>query len=292
MQLATSVLSDINHEQSQKQTAVENVVHALKVSLEETEMRMSDLRKDAFAFKRDVVMKETNGKPLEEEGSNNKGNSSSRKMATKTSCCSGVSNLDRVLRYYHSKLQVLDSTMDRLRLQKAYQRNKVQKMEAQLKQKEKAGNSFHYIDFHQLQIENKKLEEEVDEKTIFLGALKCSEENSHNKLVALKNKVQQQQKKNSEVKRAVELRQKHLKRVEVEISTIKAELEKKRFMEEKEGDYPSSSDYKVDDRDIMEMVKLQANLFELRDKIKVWERKVEIAKVTLENRKKNTKSIR
>lgn len=136
-------MDDINHERSQKQTAAEKLVNALKVSLEETEMRISDLQRDAFAFKRDVVVP-----TMSVCGGGGSVGSGYGPLGTTT--FGSTIPADRVFRYFRSKLLSMDATVDRLRLELNHQRNKVERVDVQLKQKEKAGTSFHYIDFHQV----------------------------------------------------------------------------------------------------------------------------------------------
>ena len=126
----------------------------------------------------------------------------------------------------------------------------------------------------------------MDEKTRILEKIKFSEENSRKKLLVLEDDLELLKKTNDKVGRAVALRKKHLKRLEDDTLTLKADIEKGRLEEEKEV-ISSSGDDHVDDNNLMDMIQLQANLYDLRDAIKVWERKVEIAELVSKNKNRN-----
>lgn len=68
--------------------------------------------------------------------------------------------------------------MEKLRLKNLSQRVKKRKLQAQLKQKEEAGEVRHEVDFEQLKIENKQYNERFDEKNQELLTLKLSAGNT------------------------------------------------------------------------------------------------------------------
>lgn len=103
------------------------------------------------------------------------------------------------------------------------------------------------------------------------------------KLLVLEGELERQKKAQNKVARAVTLRQKHLKRLEDEMFRIKADTNKGRLDEKDDASFVNDH---VDDNDLMDMIQLQANLYDLRNATKVWERKVEIAE--LASRNKNT----
>ena len=64
---------------------------------------------------------------------------------------------EKVVRYMEDRLRQKDGLIEKLRLKNSNLKDQLRKQEAQLKQKEEMGDVLHYIDFHQLQIENKQV---------------------------------------------------------------------------------------------------------------------------------------
>ena len=54
--------------------------------------------------------------------------------------------------------------IEKLRLKNSTLKSQITKVEAQLAQKEEVGDVLHYIDFHQLQIENKQYVASIEER--------------------------------------------------------------------------------------------------------------------------------
>ena len=70
------------------------------------------------------------------------------------------------------KLRGKDALIEKLRLKNTSLRTHVTKVDNQLKQKEELGDVLHYIDFHQLQIENKQLVKKIEEQNEELVRIK------------------------------------------------------------------------------------------------------------------------
>merc|ERR1712139_221119 len=79
--------------------------------------------------------------------------------------------------------------MEKLRLKNATLKSQIQKVETQLKQKEEMGDVLHYIDFHQLQIENKQYMARIEERNQDLLKLKMTTGNTVQVLNNLKKKL-------------------------------------------------------------------------------------------------------
>jgi hypothetical protein len=81
---------------------------------------------------------------------------------------------ERVIKYYEDHLRSKDAVVDKLRLKNQSLRATFVKAEAALKTKEEVGDVLHYIDFHQLQIENKQYLAKIEEKNAELTRLKLT----------------------------------------------------------------------------------------------------------------------
>merc|ERR1719198_985033 len=95
----------------------ERLVDTLKAGLEETDIRIGELKKDAYEFKRDIVV-----------GAEN--------MRT------GRTMAEKVQKYMEDKLKSRDSMIDKLKLKNVTVKAQINKAEAQLKQKEEMGDVF------------------------------------------------------------------------------------------------------------------------------------------------------
>ena len=78
------------------------------------------------------------------------------------------------IRYFEDKLKQVDGVIEKLRLKNSTLKSQIHKIEHQLSQKEEVGDVLHYIDFHQLQIENKQHVAKIEERNDELIAVKMS----------------------------------------------------------------------------------------------------------------------
>ena len=85
---------------------------------------------------------------------------------------------EKVIRYMEEKLRQKDSVVDKLRLKNATLKSQIQKVDLQLRQKEEMGDVLHYIDFHQLGIENKQYMAKIEERNQELLKLKMTTGNT------------------------------------------------------------------------------------------------------------------
>ena len=93
--------------------------------LEETEMRIADIQRDAHNFNRDVV---DGGKCVHDQ---------QRYRA------------EKLVRYFEGKVYDQESALDKLRLLNNTFMNRKRRLESQLNQKEE---SFHFIDYHEVRM--------------------------------------------------------------------------------------------------------------------------------------------
>ena len=137
---------------TEKETLIANsekLIDTLRCVLEETDIRIGELKKDAYDFKRAVVIGSVNPR-------------------------TGKITAEKVIRYMEDKLKQIEGIIGKLRLKNANMKAQMQSMQLQLTKKEEAGDVLHYIDFHQLQIENSQLLGKVDESNKEMLHLKIS----------------------------------------------------------------------------------------------------------------------
>ena len=147
--IAHVIYDEIQHESESSRKNSEKMIDTLRAVLEETEIRIGELKRDAYEFKRDVVVGAENGR-------------------------NGTIMAERVTRYFEDKIKQVDGVIEKLRLKNSTLKSQIHKIEHQLSQKEEVGDVLHYIDFHQLQIENKQHVAKIEERNDELIAVKMS----------------------------------------------------------------------------------------------------------------------
>ncbi len=145
-------MASYTHEESLAEASlsarrIERLSEALEAVIEETDIRIAELKKDAFEFKRDIVMGAENMR-------------------------SGKTTAEKLMRHMEDNVRQRDVLIEKLRLKNTSIKTQIQKVEAQLKQKEELGDVLHYIDFHQLQIENKQYQTHIERRNAVLLGLK------------------------------------------------------------------------------------------------------------------------
>ena len=107
--------------------------------LDETDIAILDIKKDAFDFQREILI----------------GGENSR---------TGKIEAERIIKYREEKIKQKIAAIKKCQTKKDNLTHTVQKLIAQIKKKDELGDDLKFIDFHQLQIENKKYLKEIEEK--------------------------------------------------------------------------------------------------------------------------------
>lgn len=179
----------------------ERLIDTLRAVLEETDIRIAELKKDAYEFKRDIVVGAENFR-------------------------TGKTIAEKMIRYMEEKLRQKDAVVEKLRLKNATLKSQAQKIDAQLRHKEEMGDALHYIDFHQLQIENKQYVAKIEERNEELLKLKQTTGSTVQVLNNLKKKLHELTEESawlqSEIKSRTELNEKILE----EIASVEAKNQK------------------------------------------------------------------
>ena len=119
---------------------------SLKAVLEETEIRINELRKEIYDFNRTLGGDE--------------------KIRTKNF------EADAIVKFFQETLISKDSLIQKIQEKNAGLKIAIGKLETSLKQKENQGDALHSIDFHQLQIENNQFNQKIRERNNELRTLK------------------------------------------------------------------------------------------------------------------------
>lgn len=137
-------------------------------------MAIIEIRKDAFDFQREILI----------------GGENSR---------TGKIEAERIIKYRREKNKQKDALIEKLKAKKSTLNHQIDKIKAQLLKKQELGDDLKFIDFHQLQIENKKYVSEIDDKNTKLLHLKIATGKITAKLREKKNLLKQGMEKKQEL---------------------------------------------------------------------------------------------
>jgi hypothetical protein len=260
-EIANVVHEDLLAEIETNKKNSEKMIDTLRAVLEETEIRIGELKRDAYEFKRDVVVGAENAR-------------------------TGKIMAEKVVRYFEDKFKQADAIIEKLRLKNSTLKSQINKIEAVLMQKEEVGDVLHYIDFHQLQIENKQYVAKIEERNEELLTVKLSTTKTIQALNEYKRRL------NKELEDAEALRndisskdtqlsklQAENKKVTREMGTERRQMDKLRMQIEEAAEMPDVGDY------ILQKREQQA----LQEAHKNWGKKVEIMEMAAKRSRAGTR---
>lgn len=228
----------------------ETLLERLKAILEGTDLSIAEIRKEAFDFGRFLSAAE-NGRI-------------------------GKYDAEKLSKYMVDKLKQKEALIDKLQSKNLSLKVQILKAETQIKHKDDMGDELKFIDFHQLQIENKKHVKDIDERNRRMMSLKLNSTNTQHSLTNLKKKLTAAEYRQKEIDSTMDIKQKMLykKKQDVE-DTLNAiaqvdksnRTENARLNEIK--NMPNPLKFVHQKNDEMKLVK----------KVKNWERKIEIAEL-------------
>jgi len=229
----------------------EALIDNLKALLEMTDMEITELKKEAYEFRRDIVVGAENFR-------------------------TGKTMAEKMLKYMEDKLRQKDSAAKKLKLKNSTLKSQIQKVEQQLRQKEEMGDVLHYIDFHQLQIENTQYNQKIEERNQELLKLKMTTGNTVQKLNLQKMRLNDLLSRSTTLQSEIEARKSQREGAQKDTDRVTKQIKRAKRIQRKFYDgakdnpkMPKTLDY----------VRQKAEAFELQKAIQSWERKVQIAKL-------------
>lgn len=259
LEISNAELEEVQKAIEETKKSSERLIDTLRAVLEETDIRIAELKKDAYEFKRDIVIGAENFR-------------------------TGKTVAEKLIRYLEEKLRQKDAVVEKLRLKNATLKTQGQKVDSQLRQKEEMGDALHYIDFHQLQIENKQYVAKIEERNDELLKLKMTTGNTVQILNNLKRKL------SSLMDESVWLRQEIASRKATTIK-LKKEHDKVQHDIQQQGKVDRKlqgvkQEGTSDMPNILDYVGQKAHMDELKRQIHNFERKIEIAELAMKSKQK------
>eukprot|EP00750_Incisomonas_marina_P018583 INCI3026.1.p1 GENE.INCI3026.1~~INCI3026.1.p1 ORF type:complete len:314 (-),score=91.76 INCI3026.1:585-1526(-) len=252
LDVVNSELDHINSVTEETRKSSEKIIDTLKAVIEETDLRISELRKEAHEFKRDIVVGAENFR-------------------------TGATMAEKVIKYMEDKLRQKDVYVEKMKLKNASTRAAISKLEGNLKQKEEMGDVLHFIDFHQLQIENKQYVMKIEKRNQELIKLKVSTgklvQTLNSKKKELHGLLEQSRWLTSEIAN----RKDQLRRVREENKRVADKMQgRKKFI----GKLKNEAEESSETPQVIDYVKQKAEMYELETELKNYQRKVEIAEIS------------
>ncbi|XP_069704876.1 cilia- and flagella-associated protein 263 [Periplaneta americana] len=195
---------------------------------------------------------------------------------------------EKFVRHMDEWLKRADSLVEKLRLRTSTLRSMLVRFNQLLEQKEELGEKLHPIDFEQLKIENKQLQECIEHKNRHLVELKkmagnqitfSSTGSCNLQLANQKKKMLEQMSDLSELQEEMANKNKQMRAMAREADTVEMEMNKaaacldnvRTLMDNYSNTVP----------DVMDYVHKKAELYEMRRALKVWTRRQKIQQTAL-----------
>eukprot|EP00741_Cyanophora_paradoxa_P004347 tig00000792_g4220.t1 len=254
LDIAMHEIDEVREKIEKTKQNAEKLLDNLRAIMEETDIRIAEIKKDAYEFKRDIVVGAENFR-------------------------TGKTVAEKVVRYFEESLRNKESVIEKLRLKNATLKSQIQKMEAQLHQKEEMGETLHIIDFDQLKIENQQYLEKIDERNSELLRLKLTTGNTVQVLNSLKKKLNHLTGESEWLKQEIKSREELLvriadetKRASEELGTAERQHERHQHVLQENAKVPA----------VLEYVETKAQIFDLEKEVDNYKRKIEIAEMNLQ----------
>jgi chromosome segregation ATPase len=262
--ISIGVHEDLLLELEKNRKTSEKMIDTLRAVLEETEIRIGELKRDAYEFKRDIVVGAENAR-------------------------TGKIMAEKVARYFEEKLKTKDSIIEKLRLKNASLKAQITKVENQLNQKEEVGDALHYIDFHQLQIENKQYIAKIEEKNEELLTVKLATGKATQVLNDLKKRLVERSNESQWLDTETQNKTRQLAR-------LRTELKKLDKIVRSEGKLSTKLKQQINDAsempNIEDYIMQKKEMYELQAQIKNWQKKLDIAEMTVKKNKNLLKTAK
>ena len=247
-EIASGELQTLKHNIEEGRTKSETLLERLKAILEGTDISIAEIRKEAFDFGRFLSSAE-NGRI-------------------------GKYDAEKLTKYIFDKALQKEAQIEKLTQKNVTLKVAILKAEAQIKQKEEMGEDLKFIDFHQMQIANKKHVKEIEERNRRLIKLKLSAGSTTQMLTKLKKALSEAEAKASQFKKDMTNRQASLKKKQEDLE--KTDKAIKDLMEDQRK-LTNLVTTRKDMPEPLSFVKQRNDCVKEERENKDWKRKIEIA---------------
>ncbi|XP_073687469.1 cilia- and flagella-associated protein 263 [Garra rufa] len=234
-----------------------------KATLEEADIHLAEVKKEYCQFDRDI------GKALRD-----------KKCMTMSA--------EKVIRYIENKVKAKENLVEKLHQKNAGLLAYKKKLQIQLKQQEEMGEGLTALDFEQLKFGNMKCRKRLDEQNLKHMELKLLAGKTLHVLNSEKEKLQTLTHESDVLSSDIALRTKLLVKIEEETKQAEKERNKAEVLNRKlRGQL---ADFQVPH--VLQYIKVKESHIQLQKSVREWERKVEIAEMSLKTYMKSWDKLR
>nr|XP_008123235.1 PREDICTED: coiled-coil domain-containing protein 113-like [Anolis carolinensis] len=252
--LAQRELDETKEDIQRMKEISEKAIQNYLAVLEEADIRRKDVKKATVDFDREIIRTITKKK-------------------------GSIIASNKVLRYMEDRIRSRDILKEKIRLKNDALKVQKKKMQLQLKQKEELGEALHEVDFQQLKIENAQFLEKIDERNQELLQLKMMVASTLQVLNFHRKKLQAATALAAHVVKDMAQRKDILDRIDHEAILAEHEREVAEALNRRLRG--QMAEYTVPP--VLNYVRQKMALQELGGNFRIWERKVEIAEMTLQS---------
>lgn len=225
-------------------------ISLLKAIIEGIKIRINEMRKETYEFKRDIVI----------GGENQR---------------TGTIMAEKVIRYSEEKIKQKTALVEKIKLKNTAMKNHRGKMDAQVKHKEEQGDSLHSIDFHQLQIKNSQFNQKRNERNAELLKLKMTTGKTVQVLNTAKRQLNDLLAEGKRIRKDLTDRQDATVKLSDELGKVQTEVKKEKKKNKKYKIQQSNPDMPQ----VMDYVNQKSAEYDLQGEVRNWARKVEIVEM-------------
>uniref|UniRef100_A0A4W2GCX1 Cilia- and flagella-associated protein 263 n=1 Tax=Bos indicus x Bos taurus TaxID=30522 RepID=A0A4W2GCX1_BOBOX len=225
--------------------------------IEEAEIRWTEVQKEVHDFEKDILK------------------TISKKKGS-------ILATQKVMKYIEDMNRRRDNMKDKLRLKNVSLKVQRKKLLLQLRQKEEVGEALHDVDFQQLKIENAQFLETIEARNQELIQMKLASGNTLQILNAYKSKLHHAMQMSLNLTKEFLLRKELLEKIEKE--TLQAEEDRAKALALNKQLRKQLSEFRAPQ--VMIYIREKIRNGDLEKTIRMWERKVEIAEMSLKGYRK------
>lgn len=251
--IANAEVEALTKDMEQTKKTSEQNLDILRALTEETDIRTAEVKRDAYEFRRDIVVGAENPR-------------------------TGKTMAEKVLKYMEDKLTQKDMLINKLLMKNQAYKIAIKKADTQLRSKLETGDELQYIDFHQLQIENQQFVIRIEEANTELLDLKRRSGRTVKILNNMKKKLSSLTAEAKFLEDEIKERKAMLGKTEHDIAKVvdekdaaKKEHKKLRAQSRVSPEMPQVVDY----------VNQKAEQYDYEAQKKNWERKLEISETAV-----------
>ncbi|XP_057569602.1 coiled-coil domain-containing protein 113-like [Hippopotamus amphibius kiboko] len=256
-ELVQKELEDTKDEIRHMRANAERDLQHHEAIIEEAEIRWTEVQREVHEFEKDILK------------------TISKKKGS-------ILATQKVMKFIEDMNRRRDNMKDKLRLKNVSLKVQRKKMLLQLRQKEEVGEALHDVDFQQLKIENAQFLEMIEARNRELIQLKLASRNTLQILNAYKSKLHRAMETSLNLDKELLLRKELLEKIEKE--TLQVEEDRAKAMALNKQLRKQLSEFRAPQ--VMLYVQEKIRNGDLEKTIRMWERKVEIAEMSLKGYRK------